>query len=67
MKEQRMVEEVMKPIGYLAVYSDGRIYENGSYINVLYKSWSTAVSALKRGYAARDYADDKIRIIPVYA
>lgn len=61
-----MVEEVHKPIGYIAVYRNGQIYENGRYTNVLYKSWSSAVGALKRGYGRRAYEDDTLRIVPVY-
>lgn len=61
-----MVEEVMKPIGYVAIYQDGTLETNGRFTTTLFKTWSSAVSAIKRSYGNGAYEEDKLRIVPVY-
>lgn len=61
-----MVEEVAKPIGWTAIYSDGTLYENVQYTSVIFKSYSSAVGAIKRSYSRRAYEDDEVRIVPVF-
>lgn len=61
-----MVEEVAKPIGWTAIYRDGRLYENTQYTSVLFKTYSSAVGAIKRSYGLHDYEKDELRIVPVF-